>query len=92
MKKLDAQLKDNEWLAAGMYGLADICNFAIANGMTRGGYETMLNEEATPGILAWLRRINDRPAVKAMFAHAAEVSPEDRTSFERPNPQTKEIG
>jgi len=31
--QLDDHLRDNEWLAGGMYTLADICNFAIANGM-----------------------------------------------------------
>ena len=32
------------------------------------GYPEFVNEKATPAILDWLARINDRPAAKEMFA------------------------
>lgn len=67
VKRLEDRLKDNEWLAGGMYTLADICNFAIANGM-QFGFPEFVNENDTPGILRWLGQINDRPAVRRMFA------------------------
>ena len=68
VRKLDDHLADNEWLAGGMYSLADICNFAIANGMEKG-FADMVNESDTPHLLRWIRQINDRPAVKRMFAN-----------------------
>jgi glutathione S-transferase len=64
--KLDEHLRDNEWLAGGMYTLADICNFAIANGM-QNGYPELVNKEDTPGLLRWIEQINERPAAKQMF-------------------------
>jgi len=67
VRRLDDHLADNEWLAGGMYSLADICNFAIANGM-EAGFAELVNAEDTPHLLRWLRQINERPAVQAMFA------------------------
>ncbi|AKH41563.1 Glutathione S-transferase GST-6.0 [Croceibacterium atlanticum] len=66
VRKLDDHLADNEWLAGGMYSLADICNFAIANGM-QFGFAELVNKEDTPHLLRWIEQINDRPKVKAMF-------------------------
>lgn len=66
--KLEARLKESTWLACDhMYTLADICNFAIANGM-QNGFPEFVNDKATPAILDWLARINERPAAKEMFA------------------------
>lgn len=67
VKRLDDRLRDNEWLAGGVYSLADICNFAIANGMQHG-FAELVNEEDTPGLVRWIEQINDRPAAKAMFS------------------------
>ena len=68
VRKLDDHLADNEWLAGETYSLADICNFAIANGMELG-FAEFVNESDTPHLLRWIRQINERPAAKAMFAH-----------------------
>ncbi|MXP42812.1 glutathione S-transferase family protein [Altererythrobacter soli] len=67
VRRLDERLADREWLAGGAYSLADICNFAIANGMEKG-FPELVNESDTPHLLRWIQRINDRPAAKAMFA------------------------
>jgi glutathione S-transferase len=67
--RLEETLSRQEWLVDGQYTLADVCNFAIANGM-QNGYADLVNETDTPGIIAWLNRINDRPAARAMFANA----------------------
>ena len=67
VRKLDDHLAESEWLVGESYSLADICNFAIANGMEMG-FPEMVNEGDTPHLLRWLRRINERPAAKAMFA------------------------
>jgi glutathione S-transferase len=68
VRKLDDHLADNEWLAGETYSLADICNFAIANGMEQG-FAEFVNESDTPHLLRWIRQINERPAATAMFAH-----------------------
>ncbi len=67
VRKLEARLAESPWLAGPDYTLADICNFAIANGMQRM-FAELVNEEATPHLLDWIQRINDRPAATAMFA------------------------
>ncbi|MEH3106485.1 MAG: glutathione S-transferase family protein [Sphingomonas fennica] len=67
--RLEARLAESAWLAGDTYTLADICNFAIANGMERG-FPEVVNEADTPALLDWLARINARPAAQAMFAAA----------------------
>ena len=67
--KLEARLKDHDWLAGDDYTLADICNFAIAHNMDRG-FPEVINDQATPGIMAWLGRIRARPACITMFENA----------------------
>jgi glutathione S-transferase len=67
--KLEARLRDHEWLAGDDYSLADICNYAIATNMD-AGYPEICNDKDTPGMVAWLGRIRERPAVKTMFANA----------------------
>jgi glutathione S-transferase len=70
--RLEETLSRQDYLVGNQFTLADVCNFAIANGMTKG-YDEIVNETATPGLLAWIRRINDRPGCKAMFDHARQV-------------------
>ena len=67
VRRLDDHLREHEWLAGGMYTLADICNFAIANGMQHG-FADLVNEADTPGLVRWIAQINQRPAVQRMFA------------------------
>lgn len=67
VRKLEARLSQSEWLVDGMYTLADICNFAIANGM-QFGFPELVNETDTPGLIRWINQINARPATKKMFA------------------------
>lgn len=67
VRRLDDHLANNEWLAGGMYTLADICNFAIANGM-QFGFPEFVNAAETPHLLRWIEQINARPAVKKMMA------------------------
>jgi len=70
--RLEETLSKQDYLVDSGYSLADICNFAIANGLQRpGGYfQDYVNPEKTPGLCAWLDRINARPAIKEMFAKA----------------------
>ncbi|HMT43631.1 MAG TPA: glutathione S-transferase family protein [Chakrabartia sp.] len=65
--KLEARLKDHDWLVGDQFTLADVCNFSIANGM-QFGFAEQVNEQDTPGLIAWIKRVNDRPAVQKLFA------------------------
>jgi glutathione S-transferase len=69
VKRLEARLAESPWLAGDSYTLADICNFAIANGMEKG-FAELVNDADTPHLVAWIRRINARPACIEMFAKA----------------------
>lgn len=66
VNRLEETLSKQDYLVAGRYTLADICNFAIANGMQKG-FPELVNERDTPGLLAWIERINERPACRKMF-------------------------
>jgi glutathione S-transferase len=72
--RLEKRLSQSLWLAGEAYTLADICNFAIANGMQHG-YADIVNKTATPHLVAWIERINARPAVQAMFAKSKSEMP-----------------
>lgn len=73
--RLEKRLSESPWLAGDDYTLADVCNFAIANGM-QFGFSDVVNTEATPHLLAWIERINERPAVKEMFAKSQTEMPQ----------------
>ncbi len=68
VRKLDDHLADHEWLAGGVYSLADICNFSIANGM-QFGFAEQVNKKDTPHLVRWIEQINERPNVKRVFAN-----------------------
>jgi glutathione S-transferase len=72
--KLEARLAESEWLAGPDYSLADICNFAIANTM-EVNYAELVNEADAPHLLAWIKRIQQRPACQKMFANAPGRAP-----------------
>jgi len=74
VQKLEARLAGSPWLAGGDYTLADICNFAIANGM-QNGFAELVNAKDTPHLVAWIQRINERPACKRMFAKQPSSGP-----------------
>jgi glutathione S-transferase len=70
VQRLEETLSRQDYLVDTGYSLADICNFAIANGLQRPGgfFQDYVSEAKTPGVVAWLDRINERPAIKEMFA------------------------
>lgn len=72
--RLEQRLSQSPWLAGDDYTLADVCNFAIANGM-QFGHADIVNKEATPHLVAWIDRINARPATQAMFAKSKSEMP-----------------
>lgn len=76
--RLNDHLADHEWLAGGMFTLADICNFAIANGMNYS-FPELVNEADAPHLVRWIAQINARPAVQKMFAEVPmeKLRPQD---------------
>ena len=72
--KLETRLAESPWLAGPDYTLADICNFAVANGM-QNNYADLVNAADTPRIIDWLDRINARPACKAMYGASPQGGP-----------------
>lgn len=67
--KIEAALADNDWVASPDYSIADISTFALVHTLP-GLLPDMVNMTNTPKLLAWLERINARPAVKAALAAA----------------------
>lgn len=72
--RLEHRLSESLWLVGDDYTLADICNFAIANGM-QFGYADIVNKAVTPHLVAWIERINARPAAREMFARSQTEMP-----------------
>jgi glutathione S-transferase len=67
--RLERRLSESTWLVGEQFTLADVCNFAIANGM-QNGFAEIVNREATPHLVDWIDRINDRPGCRKMFANS----------------------
>lgn len=78
VRRLNDHLADNEWLAGGMYSLADICNYAIAGGL-QFGFAELVNAHDTPHLVRWIEQIAARPAVKRMYAEVPmeSLKPQD---------------
>ncbi|MEZ5696658.1 MAG: glutathione binding-like protein [Sphingomonadaceae bacterium] len=67
VRRLNDHLADHEWLAGGMYSLADICNYAIAGGM-QFGFAELVNKDDAPHLVRWIEQIAERAAVKEIYA------------------------
>lgn len=64
---LDERLQGRDWLAGGEYSIADIATFPWAEYLPRHGF----SDNDYPALLAWRRKMADRPAVQAARARAA---------------------
>ncbi|MFO1400894.1 MAG: glutathione S-transferase family protein [Steroidobacteraceae bacterium] len=65
--QLEAALARRPWLAGGSYSLADMNGFNNAFGLPLTLPEAC-NDQATPHILEWLRKIYERPATQRIWA------------------------
>lgn len=63
--RMEADLGGRDWLAPGGYSLADIAVYPYANYLPRIAPELL---EGAPRTVAWLERMSERPAVKAVEA------------------------
>ena len=67
--KIEAALADADWLVGGAYSVVDINAFALVHTLPRLMPEAV-NTARTPKLMAWLKRVGDRPAVKEALAMA----------------------
>ena len=74
MGQLETELADSEWLAGPAFSLADIAMFAFVNYLPRLTPD-LVNAQKAPRTTAWLKRVSDRPAVKAALALARSPDP-----------------
>ena len=81
--KAEADLGEHEWLGAPSFSLADIDAFPFFQLCPRVAPEH-LSETATPRLLDWLRRMEERPGVKAaLTSYVSRLRPPPE-----PAPQT----
>jgi glutathione S-transferase len=74
IERMEKILQDSKWLAGDEYSLADVNTYSMAAGVPRLIPEAM-SEEKTPRAMDWLRRMNERPAVKAALATSRMPKP-----------------
>ncbi len=67
--KIEQALASSDWLVGGAYSVVDINAFALTHTLPRLTPD-LVNASRTPKMLAWMKRIEDRPAVKAALATA----------------------
>ena len=67
LTRMEAGLGKDPWLMGEQYTLADIDLMPFVDRFAEF-YPDMLNASATPKVTAWLARMRERPAVKAVWA------------------------
>jgi glutathione S-transferase len=67
IERMERLLAERKWLAGEEYSLADVNSYSMVVGVPRLVPEAM-SEEKTPRSMAWLDRMNARPAVQAALA------------------------
>jgi glutathione S-transferase len=76
VKRIEDVLSRSAWLAGEAYSIADIDTFAMLAPIPDLAPE-VVNDHATPGIAAFLRRMQERPAVKAALASSRTGRPHE---------------
>ena len=74
IERMEHTLADSRWLAGDEYSLADVNSISMVAPVPHIVPEAM-NEKNAPRALDWLRRMNERPAVKATLAMAHNPMP-----------------
>lgn len=67
VERLEGALQASDWLVGGAYSVVDINAFALTHTLPRLLPE-VVNETRTPQLMAWLKRIGERPAVRDALA------------------------
>lgn len=74
--RIEEALGASQWLAGSSYSLADVDAFAICNSLTSLASD-VVNDVASPRLVAWLKRIRERPAVKTALAMSRTGKPQE---------------
>ena len=77
---LEEALTKNEWLGSDQYSLADVNGFNLGYALPMAQPE-LANDEKTPHIMEWLRKIYERPATKFVWAMGRAPRFADRVKF-----------
>lgn len=75
VKRVEETLGRSSWLAGSSYSIADIDAFAMLNTLPDLAPE-LVGEKATPRLVQFLRRVLERPAVKAALAYSKTGKPQ----------------
>lgn len=67
IRLLEAELTKREWLASNQYSLADINGFNLGFALPMS-QPALANDEKTPQLMEWLRKIYERPATQITWA------------------------
>jgi glutathione S-transferase/GST-like protein len=74
VRLLEDELSGSDWLAGPAFSLADVAMFAFMNYLPRVTPD-LVNVDKAPRTMAWLKRVGDRPGVKAALAMARTADP-----------------
>jgi glutathione S-transferase len=74
--RIEEALGSSQWLVGSSYSLADVDAFAICNSLTSLA-PGVVNDAASPRLIAWLKRIRERPAVKTALAMSRTGKPQE---------------
>jgi len=72
IERMEGILAERKWLAGNEYSLADVNSYSMVVAVPRLVPEAM-SEEKTPHSMAWLDKMNARPAVQAALATARQA-------------------
>ena len=78
--KLEAALQSRPWIAGQTYSLADANGFNLGYALPLA-QPAVCNDEKTPAIMEWLRKIYERPATKACWKLGRVARMSERVSF-----------
>jgi glutathione S-transferase/GST-like protein len=84
MGEVETALAQRPWLAGASYSLADIAGWNMLFGMP-SMLPDLVNDARTPHTMEWLRKLYERPAVRAMAAYGRTEIMKRLASLERPN-------
>ena len=74
VRKMEQDLASSDWLAGGTYSLADIAVYAYAGYLPRLTPE-LVDAKTAPRTADWLKRMGERPAVRAAMAMGRSSDP-----------------
>jgi glutathione S-transferase len=74
IERMEKILGQSTWLAGNEYSLADVNSYSMVVPVPRF-FPEFLNEKVAPRTMDWVRRMNERPAVKAALAMARQPAP-----------------